>query len=169
MVRVLGGKGQVAVLHGSITALNLRERLDGFREVVDQYPGIEVVGLEENGDDATLATSQAENLLTHWPKLAAFYGTSAPGAPAAVTALRERGRLGKVKVVGFDLSPENAKAIERGWITVIIEQRPYRMGELALRWLVKLHRGDKAAVSVVDTGVDVVTKDNVKALAASLK
>jgi len=169
MVKALGGKGTVAVLHGSVTALNLRERLEGFREIVDQAPGITVVALEENRDDAALATSQAESLLIKYPKLGAFYGTSAPGAPAAVTALRSKGRLGKVKVIGFDLSPENAKAIERGWMTAIIEQRPYRMGELAVSWLVRLHRGERPDRTIVDTGVDVVTKDNVKALAAALK
>lgn len=169
MLKALGGKGTVAVLHGSVTALNLRERLEGFREVVDEAKGITVVALEENRDDATLAVTQAESLLTRYPKLDAFYGTSAPGAPAAVTALRAKGRLGKVKVIGFDLSPENAKAIEKGWITAIIEQRPYRMGELALSWLVRIHRGERPDKRIIDTGVDVVTKENVKALAASLK
>ena len=74
-----------------------------------------------------------------------------------------------MKVIGFDLSPENVKAIQKGWITAIIEQRPYRMGELAVAWLVRLHRGERPDRAIVDTGVDVVTKDNVKALAAALK
>jgi len=169
MVEVLGGKGEVAVLHGSLTALNLRERLEGFRDEVDQAPGIKVVALEDNGDDAALATSQAENILTAHPKLDAFYGTSAPGAPAAVTALKSKGRLGRVKVIGFDLSPENAKAIQKGWITAIIEQRPYRMGELAVQWLVKLSKGERPKKPVLDTGVEVVTKENVAALSAGLK
>jgi len=169
MVRVLAGKGTVAILHGSLTALNLRERLDGFREEVDQAPGITVVALEENRDDAALATSQAESILTKYPKLDAFYGTSAPGAPAAVTALKSKRRLGRVKVIGFDLSPENAKAIQKGWITAIIEQRPYRMGELAVQWLVRLSKGERPKKPVLDTGVEVVTKENVAALSAGLK
>lgn len=168
MVKALGGKGTVAILHGSLTALNLRERLEGFREEVDKVPGIRVVALEENRDDAALALAQAENILQKYPKLDAFYGTSAPGAPAAVAALRAKGRLGVVRVVGFDLDKENLKAIERGWVTAIIEQRPDRMGELAVQWLVKLSRGEKPPKKILDTGVEVITKANAQAAAGML-
>jgi len=168
MVKALNGRGTVAVLHGSVTALNLRERLDGFRDEVDKAPGIKVVALEENRDDAALALAQAETILQKYPKLDGFYGTSAPGAPAAVAALRAKGRLGVVKVVGFDLDRENLKAVGQGWITAIIEQRPGKMGELAVQWLLRLSRGEKPPRQVLDTGVEVVTRENVKAAAAML-
>lgn len=168
MVRSLGGTGTVAILHGSLTALNLRERLEGFREAVADAPGVEIVALEENRDDAALALAQAENILQKYPKLDAFFGTSAPGAPAAVAALRSRGRLGAVKVVGFDLDEKNLKAIEKGWITAIIEQRPQRMGKLALTWLVKLSKGERPANRILDTGVEVVTEANAEQAAKNL-
>lgn len=168
LVKALGGRGTVAVLHGSVTALNLDERLKGFREIVDAEKGIQVVALEENRDDAALALSQAESLLTRFPALSAFYATSAPGAPAAVTALRAKGKAGKVVVVGFDLDAENLKSVEKGWITAIIEQRPARMGELAVEWLQRLSQHEKPGLKVVDTGVEVVTKENAKAAAGLL-
>ncbi len=168
MVKALGGKGTVAILHGSLTAQNLRDRLDGFREIVDQEAGIRVVALEENRDDAALALSQAESLLQKYPALGGFYGTSAPGAPAAVAALRSRGLLGKVKVVGFDLDRENLKSIEQGWITAIVEQRPAAMGELAVKWLQRLARGERPERKILDTGVEVVTKANAPQAASLL-
>ncbi len=168
LVKALGGKGTVAILHGSVTALNLRERLDGFREVVDAQKGIQIVALEENRDDAALALSQAESLLTRYPALSGFYATSAPGAPAAVTALKAKGKVGQVAVVGFDLDAENLKSVEKGWITAIIEQRPARMGELAVEWLHRLSKREKPGMRIVDTGVEVVTKENAKAAAGLL-
>jgi ribose transport system substrate-binding protein len=168
MIKVLGGRGIVAVLHGSLTALNLRERLEGFREVVDQEKGITLVALEENRDDAALAVAQAEDILQKYPKLDAFFATSAPGAPAAVTALRSRGKAGKVKVIGFDLDKENLKSIEKGWLTAIIEQRPFQMGELSVKWLQKLSRGERPQNRILDTGVEVVTKENAKRAASLL-
>jgi len=168
MVRALNGKGTVAILHGSVTALNLRERLEGFKEIVDKEPGITIVALEENRDDAALAVSQAENILQKYPKLDAFFATSAPGAPAAVAALRSSGRAGKVKVIGFDLDRENLKAIEKGWLTAIIEQRPFQMGELSVTWLLKLSRGERPQGRILDTGVEVVTRENAKRAASLL-
>lgn len=168
MVKALGGKGTVAILQGSLTAQNLRERLEGFREVVDKEPGIKVVALEENRDDAALALSQAESILQKYPALGGFYGTSAPGAPAAAAALRARGLLGKVKVVGFDLDKENLKLIQSGGITAIVEQRPALMGELAVKWLRRLARGERPDRRILDTGVEVVTKDNAAKAAALL-
>jgi len=166
MVKALNGKGTLAILHGSLTALNLRERLEGFREVVDKEEGIKIVALEENRDDAALALSQAESILQKYPQLDAFYGTSAPGAPAAMAAVRSKGKLGKVRIVGFDLDKENARAIEKGWITAIVEQRPYRMGELSVKWLVKLSHHEQPDNAIVDTGVETVTKENVKQVLA---
>lgn len=162
MAEALGGKGTVAILHGSLTALNLRQRLDGFRAELAKHKEIKVVALEENRDDAALALSQAESILTRYPKLSGFYGTSVTGAPAAVSALRARGMLGKVAVVGFDLDEENLKAVRKGWIYAIIEQRPALMGELAVQWLHKLHKGirPEKGMRILDTGVEVVTKDN---------
>jgi len=167
MVKALKGRGHVAVLHGSITALNLRERLEGFKEVVNEA-GIKIVALEENRDDAALALAQAENILQKYPDLDGFFGTSAPGAPAAVAALRSRGRLGRVKVVGFDLDKENLKAVEKGWIYAIIEQRPFVMGEMSVKWLKKLSEGEKPEKRILDTGVEVVKKENAEKAAAFL-
>lgn len=168
LVAALDGQGTVAILHGSVTALNLRQRLEGFQEIVSQAKGITVVALEENRDDAALAVAQSENILQKYPDLSAFFATSAPGAPAAVTALRSKGKAGRVKVIGFDLDKQNVKAIRRGWITAIIEQRPYAMGELAVQWLQKLSRGERPKKRVLDTGVEVVTKQNLEKAAAQL-
>jgi len=169
MVEATGGKGEVAVLHGSLTAMNLRERLEGFRDEVRKAPDMKIVALEENRDDASLALSQAESILTRYPKLAGFFGTSVTGAPAAVAALRAKSMLGKVKVVGFDLDKENLAAVRKGWINAIIEQRPSLMGELAVQWLHKLHHGIKPDRTILDTGVEVVTKANADKAAELLK
>jgi ribose transport system substrate-binding protein len=169
LVEAMGGKGTVAVLHGSLTALNLRERLDGFRDEIRKAPDMKIVAMEENRDDAALALSQAENILQRYPKLGGFFGTSVTGAPAAAAALRSKGMLGKVKVVGFDLDKDNLKAVQKGYIYAIIEQRPALMGELALKWLDKLHHGIRPEKSVLDTGVEVVTKANAAKAAEMLK
>lgn len=169
LVAAMGGRGTVAVLHGSLTALNLRERLDGFREEIRKSPDMKIVAMEENRDDAALALSQAENILQRYPKLGGFFGTSVTGAPAAVAALRSKGMLGKVKVVGFDLDRENLKAVQKGYINAIIEQRPALMGELAVKWLDKLHKGIKPEKAVLDTGVEIVTKENAARMAETLK
>ncbi len=168
LVKALKGKGKVAILHGSVTALNLRKRLEGFKEVVDEEEGITLVALEENRDDAALAMAQAENILQRYPKLDAFFATSAPGGPAAVAALRSKGKAGRVVVIGFDLDKQNVKAIKKGWMTAVIEQRPFKMGELAVQWLQLLAQGEKPESRILDTGVTVVTKENVKEAAALL-
>lgn len=168
VVRALEGKGTVAILHGSVTALNLQKRLEGLREIVDEEKGIEVVALEVNRDDADLAIAQAENILQKHPRLGAFVATSSPGAPAAVAAVRAKGLAGRVKIVGFDLDAENVKSIRRGWIAAVIEQRPVRMGELAVKWLHRISRGERPKERTVDTGVEVVTRENVDEAAARL-
>ena len=167
-VRALEGRGTVAVLHGSVTALNMRKRLEGFRQVVDEEKGIEVVALEVNRDDGDLAIAQAENILQRYPKLGAIVATSSSGTPAAVAAARAKGRAGRVKIIGFDLDHGNVVSLRRGWLTAVIEQNPRRMGELAMKSLYKLARGERPKQKALDTGVTVVTKDNVDEAAKGL-
>ena len=77
MVKVLGGKGKVAVITGffSVEAHELRRK--GFEdEVAKEAPGITIVGRVENKDKADTAYSQAQDFMTANPDLDAIYVTA---------------------------------------------------------------------------------------------
>jgi ribose transport system substrate-binding protein len=67
----------------------------------------------------------------------------------------------------FDEEDGTLKGIESGTIACTVVQKPFQFGYLSSKWLHDLaSKGDAAmkaipADKVVDTGVEVITKDNV--------
>ena len=95
MVKVIGGKGKVAVITGffSVEAHELRRK--GFEdEVAKEAPGITIVGRVENKDKADTAYSQAQDFMTANPDLSAIYVT-AGGPFGAAKAVEDAARAGR--------------------------------------------------------------------------
>jgi len=67
---------------------------------------------------------------------------------------------GSITVVGFDASPGELTAIESGEQAASVAQFPAKMGSLGIDTAVKAARGENVPANV-DTGTEMVTKDNV--------
>jgi len=156
LAKAIGYKGQVAILHGSLTAFNAIERVQGFEEALAAYPDIEIVAVEPTEDSPATALSKAEALLQAYPDLAAFYGVTGAGVPGASGAVKQAGKCGQVKVVGFDVVPQGIEAMRDGCADVLISQRPYGMTQETLEMLQALHNGESLDQEFYDTGVVAV-------------
>jgi ribose transport system substrate-binding protein len=162
MIKVLGGKGKIAIMTGSLGAFNLNERIRGFRDAIKKAPGIKEVTLQANNDDEELCFSQAENVLQANPDLAGFFGVSGTGGPGSGRAVKAAGKIGKVKIVCFDTVPMTVQFIKEGVIQATIAQKPKQMGYLAVKTLYQLAKSGKLEkLKDIDTGITVVTKENV--------
>jgi ribose transport system substrate-binding protein len=159
LAKAIDKKGKVAILTGSLTALNANQRIDGFKEALKAYPDITIVATEPTEDSIATATSKAESLMQANPDLAAFYGVTGSGVPGAGNAVKQAGKAGKVKVVGFDVVPQGIELMKAGVVQVLISQRPYGMTVKALDLLRDLHNGKPASSTNIDTGVEVVYPD----------
>jgi ribose transport system substrate-binding protein len=172
MAEILDGKGKVAICTGSVTAMNSLERMQGFRDALADYAGVEIIEpvLVDNEDTAK-AVDLAETALLNNPDLSGFFGVYAFNGPSAAKAVKAAGKAGKVHIVAFDTTDEHLFMIRDGLIDAAIGQRQYFMGYLSvvlLRDMVQagsdatmmlMPRTDDGDV-VIDTGVDVVTKQN---------
>ncbi|MBC7328552.1 sugar-binding protein [bacterium] len=169
LAKLLGGKGKVVILTGSLTALNSRERMEGFKAAISKYPGIKILDTVCDYEDQSKAVANAEAALSAHPDLSAFYGVYAFNGPAAALAVERANKAGKVKIVCFDTTPEHMEYIKKGVITATIGQRPYMMGYLGVALLYNIAKmGQEKALMMIpkdkkiDTGVDIVTKDNLE-------
>jgi ribose transport system substrate-binding protein len=85
------------------------------------------------------------------------------GGPAVAKVLntKEFGAMkGKLQVFAFDDLPDTLKGLKEGYIQGIMVQRPVTMGRLAVEHLVAQVQGQDKDIKDIDTGVTVVTKDN---------
>jgi simple sugar transport system substrate-binding protein len=116
MVEYMGETGDYVVLVGSLTAPthNLwadvgiayaRERYPGLRLVTDRIPF---------GDDQEMARQKTLEILRAYPELRGMILFGSPGPPGAAQALRERGLVNQVAVVGTVMPRHGAPYLKDG-------------------------------------------------------
>ena len=83
------------------------------------------------------------------------------GAAPALAALRETGRLGKIPVGTFDLTPEVLAAVRDGQLLFAIDQQPYLQGYLAVVLLTKYveTKAMPGGGQIIRTGPSFVTAE----------
>jgi ribose transport system substrate-binding protein len=163
MGKAIGGKGEVAIITGQLGAVNLNERISGIKKGLAKYPGIQIVETQGTDDDLAKGVSVTETTLRAHPNLKGIFGVSQVGGPAVAKVLdtKEFGeKKGKLEVLAFDDLPDTVKGVKDGTIQGIMVQRPVTMGRLAVEHLVAQIQGTETEAKDVDTGVTVVTKDN---------
>ena len=161
MIEALGGKGTVLIVTGGLGAMNLNQRIDGFKNALKSAPGVTIIGTYPCDDDQAKAHQIIESALRSRKDLGGVFAVGLWAAVPAGKILTSTGQAGKVKVVGFDTLDEELQLVKNGSIQALIGQRPYEMGYQSVRILHDLANGKKPAKVINDTGIDVVTKENV--------
>jgi ribose transport system substrate-binding protein len=123
----IGEEGKVAVITGFFALYGHEQRRLGFEDTIAaEYPNIEIVGRQENLDQADKGFEQTMDFLTAHPDLAAVYNT-AGGPTGAIEALIQAGRIDDVKVVCFYV-PELEPYIRNNQCAAGIAQDAYAEG-----------------------------------------
>lgn len=160
MGALLNGRGTVAVLGIAAGSGSGLEREGGFQDTIrKEFPGITVAGYQFTESDRSRGLAVAEDFLTRFPNLNGLFGSNESSAIAAARAVTNRGAQGKVKIVGFDASPDLVQAVRDGTVDALIAQQPFRMGCEGVRTAVAALR-HRPVERRVDTGVVVVTRAN---------
>jgi len=168
---VLPEGGEIMLFVGRLDAQNAQDRKRGIEEAVADS-GITILDTRTDGTDTIKARSNAEDALVANPNLKCLVGLWSYNGPALADALRGSGRAGEVRIVCFDEDEATLEAIEEGIIAATVVQQPYQMGYQSIRLLARLARGERDAIpegGILDTGVQVVSKDNVQAFREELR
>ncbi|GAH89177.1 unnamed protein product, partial [marine sediment metagenome] len=159
-VELLDGKGKVAILEGITAQSTGRERLEGFRSVVDEYPDIEVVASLPGNWDKAEGLAVAEDILVSHPDVDLIYACNDMMALGAVEAIRAAGKTGEIYVLGFDGVREALEAIKEGTMHGTSLQNPEVMSVWAMMSAIKVLEGEKLPERI-DTPLDWIDKTNV--------
>lgn len=159
IVKVLGGKGRVAVIRGILGIRTHDERLAGFREAIAATPEITCVTVQPANSERGMGMTVAENILTSHPDLKAIFATNDQMALGALEAIAARNVAGKVAVVGVDATREAVTAVQSGKMSADISMHPEALGRGAVEAAIKAARG-QAVEKRIDTGAALVTREN---------
>ncbi len=162
LAKLIGGSGKVFVnnVKPGISTTDLREQ--GFREEIATFPDIEYLGQEYCEDDPNIAAQVTSARLQSDPDLAGIFGTNLFSAQGAAQAIREQGRQGRVRVVGFDAGPTQVEQLRSEVVDILIAQHPGEIGEIAVQLLVDfLNTGTPPDPKELVTGATIVTRDTI--------
>ena len=157
IVKALTAGDEVAIIRGAAGDPVHNQREDGAKEAMEAA-GLTVVAVQPADSDRAKGQTVAENLLTANPNLKAIFATNDEMALGAANAAKAAGKT--LVIVGFDASPDALQAIADGTLSGSIAQFAAKIGELGTLTAAQVARGE-AVEAFVNTGVEVVSKDNV--------
>lgn len=151
MAKLIGGKGNVAVVAHDQTSRTGIDRRDGFIErIQSNYPSINVVTIQYGAGDQLKSTELTKAILTANPDLAGIFGTNEGSANGVVNGVREMNRRGLV-VIGYDSGRAQKDAIRNGLMAGAITQNPVGIGYETVKAAVFAVKG-KTLPLTIDTG-----------------
>lgn len=163
LAKLLGGRGRVAIL-SSLGADNLQKRTDGARAALAQWPEIELVEVYDVKDDAVRAAEILASATQAHPDLDGWL--SVGGWPVFLRNALDPVDPARTKVVAFDTIPPAPALVREGRVQLLVGQKYFGWGEESVKLLARLARGETLEKARYDSGVDVVTPENVDAYEA---
>jgi ribose transport system substrate-binding protein len=158
LTKLIGGSGKVFVVNvkPGISTTDLRAK--GFEEGAKEA-GLDYIGQQYSQDDPAKAASIVKSILARNPDLKGIFATNLFSAEGAASGLKEAGKLGDVKIVGFDAGPKQVQDLKDGLVQALIAQRPAEIGKLGVQQAVAA-LDDKPTKEKIATGFVSITQDN---------
>jgi len=181
---VLPNGGTVAIFVGVPDALNAQQRTQGVLDALAGrkdsrgpeygkyklhggkpfYDYVKTDKAKQNAADVLTALQNEEKVC--------LVGLWAYNPPAILSAVRQAGKLGKVKIVAFDEMDDTLKGIEDGEIHATVVQQPYKFGYESVKMMAHRIKGDRSLVppnGIVYVPHRIIRRDNAAAFTSELR
>ncbi|MBT2230530.1 ABC transporter substrate-binding protein [Nonomuraea sp. NEAU-A123] len=156
----IGDKGKALVISTDPGVSSVDARIKGFEEEIKaNHPGISYLGVQYSHNDVSEASKIVNAALAKDPDLAGIFATNLNSATGAGSALQQAGKLGKVKMVGFDAGPAQVKQLQDGVVSALIAQLPGEIGAKGVEQAVAAVKGQPVTASI-PTDATIVTQQN---------
>jgi len=165
-VRRIGGKGKVAIIT-SMGATNLQRRLDGMKEALAKAPGIQIVEVFDIKEDTVRCAELIATGTNRYPDLAAWLSTG--GWPVFTRNASAAIDPARTKLVAFDTIQPALDLMREGKVAVLVGQKYFGWGSEPVKLLYDIKHGKMPPATIIDSGLDVVTRENVEDYAARWK
>jgi len=161
IAEAIGGEGKVYIQNTNPDVSSVSDRSIGCREVLGEYPGIEIVGEEYNLDDEATGVQQTAAILELHPDLAGIFGVNVFSAQGAGTAVLNAGLGGEVQIAAYDATARAIELLNDGNVQLVLAQKPFDMGYLGVAFAVADHAGVTSIPKHVTTGFAIIDAENV--------
>jgi ribose transport system substrate-binding protein len=159
LLQLTGGKGKYLVVNVKPGISTTDARGKGFEDALKGKSGVQYLGQQYNNDDPAKAASIVTATLAKNPDLKGIFATNLFAAEGSASGLRQAGKLGQVKIVGFDAGPKQVEDLKQGTVQALIAQQPSEIGKQGVEQAIAALKGEQTKPKI-GTGFSVITKDN---------
>lgn len=139
---------------------NGRQRVEGFREYIDDIPNARVVAEITAESNTVSATQAALSLLQEYPQINVLVGFNEWMTLGVGNAIRQAGVADRVRGVGFDSNVLSVSMLETGEMDALIVQNPFAIGYLSIQNAEALLSGRTVDTPELYTAVTTVNREN---------
>jgi len=160
LAKLLNGKGKVVLLRYVKGQASTTEREEGFLEAIAKHENIRMI-VKDSYAGATVdeAKKASMSLMSQIKEADGIFCPNELSTMGMLLALRDASLAGKIKFIGFDASIPLIEALKDREINALVVQDPSRIGYQSIKTMVDYIHGKKI-LSTIDTGVYLVTRDN---------
>ena len=156
--------GSIMLFVGKLDARNAQERIQGIREALEGS-SIRILDVRTDDADNARAKSNAADTLVRYPDIKGLVGLWSYNGPAILNAVRQAGKVGKVRIVAFDEADETLAGVKEGAIHATVVQQPFEFGYQAITRMAQAARGDRSFIPAngqIIVPTQVVNRANVE-------
>jgi len=154
-----GGKVLGIGVKPGISTTDLRDA--GFKAWADASGGkYQFIGQQYSENEPAKAAQITTAAIAANPDLKAIFASNLFSAEGAATGIKQAGKEGQIKVIGFDAGPDQVKALQAGTVQALIAQKPYSIGTQGVDAAMRALSG-KPVKKKQTTGFTVITSANV--------
>jgi ribose transport system substrate-binding protein len=137
--------GAIMLFVGKLDARNAQDRVQGIKEAL-AGSSVQIIDVRTDDADDVRAKANAADTLVRYPDVKALVGLWSYNGPAILNAVREAGKVGRVRIVAFDEADETLAGIKEGAIHGTVVQQPYEFGYQAIKLMAQAAKGDRSFI-----------------------
>jgi len=130
--RLLGGKGEFAIITGALSAANQNEWIAFIKKRLgEKYPDLKLATIRPSDDDRDKAFAETQTIMRVFPNVKLVMAISAPAVPGSAEAVRQANRH-DVDVIGLSLPNMNKPYVHDGWVQTVVLWNTRDLGYLTV-------------------------------------
>ena len=171
MAKALPNGGKVAVLTGTPGALNLEQRLAGFKQGIAANPKVQIVSVDPNFDDVQKAVEIVETKINATPDLAGYFFVGMWPFFADLKSLPNlKGFVAKGgHVISLDSLSGALNAVDQGYANELVGYSWWGFGQTGVTAMVDYLSKCKVPADPLNTDLYTVDKSNIAEYLAKQK
>ena len=138
-----------------------------MKDALAKAPGIQIVETFDIKEDTVRCAELIATGTARYPDLGAWLSTG--GWPVFTRNATRSSIPAKTKMIAFDTIQPALDLLREGKVTVLVGQKYFGWGSESVKLLYDIKHGKMPTTQIIDSGVDIVTKENVDDYVAKWK